>query len=411
MSGVKSRDPNESECYVQVTQHGALQAALQTLKERCQTLQKRISTLEDENLALRTTQTKTTGERGQGRSTTSMEVELLRHNVLELSRQKAQLAEQIAMIAGENRQLWGRLSQIVKDFPLASCMGERQVDSGDDGTNTIREPLVDPAGASPGTPAQNLIRSRTFTKNAPNPKLRARLPHSTMDEQLLNLEDVSLLNACEFLEKDGYNTGNELPSLGLTGSQSEELLEVALEANPDLRHYTDGLLAMQLEVTRQQLGLKSVLNQLQLKKELCRRCKHRQQQTTSAEKKPIMKDVTVEVTEGELVHVAERRPCASRTNGVHDQQPKPMETSGGMMDSSATDELPLGSRTLDLLQEKLRANSLDKMCPMCGKLYAAQAPFNDFQHHVESHFLEDGELGDLSLDRTYEYVSQTVGNF
>lgn len=65
---------------------------------------------------------------------------------------------------------------------------------------------------------------------------------------------------------------------------------------------------------------------------------------------------------------------------------------------------------INILQEKVKADTQDKMCPMCGKIYVKNIPFDEFQEHVEGHFIDDNEM-DLSLDRTYEYISQTVGNF
>lgn len=66
--------------------------------------------------------------------------------------------------------------------------------------------------------------------------------------------------------------------------------------------------------------------------------------------------------------------------------------------------------TIDILEQKRIADSLDKMCPMCGKVYASQTSFEQFQDHVESHFIDDSEL-DVSIDKNFEFISHTVGNF
>lgn len=65
---------------------------------------------------------------------------------------------------------------------------------------------------------------------------------------------------------------------------------------------------------------------------------------------------------------------------------------------------------IDILQEKRMADCLDKMCPMCGKIYSSTVTFEIFQEHVESHFIDDTEL-DMSVDKNFEFVSNTVGNF
>lgn len=65
---------------------------------------------------------------------------------------------------------------------------------------------------------------------------------------------------------------------------------------------------------------------------------------------------------------------------------------------------------MDILQQKRIADSIDKMCPMCGEVYTSVASFELFRDHVESHFIDDSEL-DMSVEKHYEFVSNTVGNF
>lgn len=65
---------------------------------------------------------------------------------------------------------------------------------------------------------------------------------------------------------------------------------------------------------------------------------------------------------------------------------------------------------IDISQQKRMADCMDKMCPMCGKIYSNSLSFEIFQDHVESHFIDDTEL-DLSVEKNYEFVSNTVGQF
>lgn len=71
---------------------------------------------------------------------------------------------------------------------------------------------------------------------------------------------------------------------------------------------------------------------------------------------------------------------------------------------------PEHANTIDIMEQKRRADSLDKMCPMCGKVYSSQTTFETFQDHVESHFIDDSEL-DVSIDKNFEFISNSVGNF
>ncbi|XP_058834795.1 protein spindle-F [Topomyia yanbarensis] len=377
--------------------HYALHVALQTMKDRCQTLQKRLSALEEENLSLRMSKTTIQStdaahcSESERRVSNQSELEVLREKVSELSRQKVQLMDHISMVAAENRQLWGRLSKLTKD---AQTLGEsvgRMKDS------SVPATVL---GAS-----QNLIRSKTFTKNAPNPKLRDRLPReggdggsSTSEEEInLDLEDVSLLNNCGFVDS---GAGGEM---GYLQQDGEDLLLFDVENNPDAKRCTEGLLDIQKELLRQQTVLKVALGKLQITRETCQSCKK-----CNTNSKPQMVDKTVEVgndlpkqTSTEDFPLPEIPKVAAAA----------METVPAVKLNAAAETEASTLKYVNLLQEKIKADALDKMCPMCGKIYVKNSPFDEFQEHVESHFIDtDNEL-DLSLDRTYEYISQTVGNF
>lgn len=70
----------------------------------------------------------------------------------------------------------------------------------------------------------------------------------------------------------------------------------------------------------------------------------------------------------------------------------------------------LCNERVDILQQKRIADSMDKMCPMCGEIYSSSSSFESFQDHVESHFIDDSEL-DMSVEKNFEFISSTVGNF
>uniref|UniRef100_A0A182QNB4 UBZ1-type domain-containing protein n=1 Tax=Anopheles farauti TaxID=69004 RepID=A0A182QNB4_9DIPT len=384
--------------------HQALQAALQTLKERCQTLQRRIATLEEENGTLRMMQTVRAPSNAIDQShekrilDQTHELEQLRTSVSELTHQKQQMAEQISIVGTENRQLWWRLSLIVKDH--AAHRDPLPPHDPSSPSGTVKALPVNHAG-------QNLIRSRTFTKHAPNPKLRERLPRDgSTDEELINLEDISLLHTCGFLEHTGEGVG--------TGDCD------APEANPYLSLCTELLLDTQQELALQQQLMKQIYKQL--KTELC----HRSVQPSRTEQKTLMKDVTVEVAESELLPVAEKRT----NHAQQPPQPAPRESTLVMakeatMARAREESTPPSSFAAAtgtgppvddrdsllclMLQEKLRTDEKQHVCPMCAQEYGPEATFDEFVHHVQEHFLNESD--DLSLDRTGEYLSQTVGNF
>lgn len=403
--------------------HYALQVALQTMKERCQNLQKRLNTLEEENLSLRMSHSSVHPARQiasssdelpvERRLSNQSELETLREKVSELSRQKVQLMDHISMVAAENRQLWSRLSKLTKDNQsLGGAIGR------------VKD-TVAAAAAVPGASgsAQNLIRSKTFTKNAPNPKLRDRLPReggdgsfSSEELNLTDLEDVSLFNKCGFID----NGAAGVIEMGFLQQDVDELLVLDLESNPDAKRCNEALLEIQKDLLRQQTVLKSALGKLQIRKDTCQSCRNRK-----SDAKPQMVDKIVEVgsdlpcsqpsaspapTIPPLLRAAtstEDLPLPDLPKGPAPSRPTTM-TMTPMTIASETEASTL--KYVNILQDKIKADALDKMCPMCGKIYVKNIPFDEFQEHVEAHFIDDTEL-DMSLDRTFEYISQTVGNF
>ncbi|PSN48691.1 hypothetical protein C0J52_13537 [Blattella germanica] len=106
-----------------VGSHYALQVALQTMKERCQHLQKRLGVVEQENLRLRIENRKL---RSDSNSTITPEdvsissselqskIDRLEEKVTEFNRTKSQLTHHLYMVTNENKQLWTRLSHLTQ---------------------------------------------------------------------------------------------------------------------------------------------------------------------------------------------------------------------------------------------------------------------------------------------------------
>lgn len=65
--------------------------------------------------------------------------------------------------------------------------------------------------------------------------------------------------------------------------------------------------------------------------------------------------------------------------------------------------------TIDILQQKKMADTMDKMCPMCAKIYTSNISFEVFQDHVEAHFIDDADL-DVS-EKCFEFIGSTIAPF
>lgn len=91
------------------------------------------------------------------------------------------------------------------------------------------------------------------------------------------------------------------------------------------------------------------------------------------------------------------------------------ESLGNEIKQNGHNVTPPPVQRINILQEKIKADAadaLEKTCPMCGKIYSSQVSFNAFREHVEMHFIDSLEVEvDNSVDRQFEFVSHTVGDF
>lgn len=142
----------------------AVHVALQTLKERCQSLQQRLSILEEENISLRIQCTRDE----PGNSLT--ELDKLKRRILEVTEQKTKLEDNFRLVANENKQLWSRLSKLLQ---VNKTLGSH--------LTKINESLNQHS-------KKGLIRSNTFTQSNGDAKRAV----AENDKISLELEDVSL---------------------------------------------------------------------------------------------------------------------------------------------------------------------------------------------------------------------------
>jgi hypothetical protein len=233
----KIMDFNQNDSKELLSNTLALNVALQTIKERCVHLQKRLYALESENSKLRLdniNNDKTTFVARKDNSLIS-ELEDLRAKNAELTLQKNQLTENLSMISTENKKLWGRLSQLTKDNSNAS---QSNVDS-DLAKGECNEPTKLQA---------NLIRSKTFTQNSPHQLLREKIAGNHIGPQN-ELEDISLLNDCGFATNSAAAV-----VIGNNDTETSENCDI------DTKSCTEGLLNIKRELLKQNSDLKVALS-------------------------------------------------------------------------------------------------------------------------------------------------------
>lgn len=196
----------------------ALNLALQTIKERCVHLQKRLFALESENSRLRLDTLNNDKKNDSQIDSSLSEIEELRAKNAELSLQKNQLTENLSMISTENRKLWKRLSQLTKE-------------GGDS-----PEP---PSTSKPLTNNINLIRSKTFTQNSPHQLLKDKLVGHQVGPD--DMEDISLLNDCGFSADKIHFDDNEA-------------------CDVDSKACSEGMISIKKELMKQNSDLKVALS-------------------------------------------------------------------------------------------------------------------------------------------------------
>lgn len=257
----------------------ALYVALQTMKDRCLSLQQRLTTVQEENLALRQ-QTQHQPPFAGGPA----DHQDLLAKVRELSHTKEQLNDRINMVASENRQLWSRLSQMTKATAAA--------------TTASTQPKPPNNNATLSSPNPNLIRSKTFTQNAPNPALRAKMQPEVQQSAIadLSLEEISLKVLNEMLDGKSElerlcGEMTTLPDPIVSSSSSnqrtanaygfgylndDETIDVVTttsgggvgddDVQLELKRCSDGMLEIRKEVLRQQSDIKVALSNLRKKR-------------------------------------------------------------------------------------------------------------------------------------------------
>lgn len=403
MSG-ESDSPSSTQASDTQTTNYALHVALQTMKERCQSLQQRLAVVEDENITLRMQVIVDSPKQGGPvPSNARNEIDDLSEKVGQLTRQKYQLTEHIAMVATENRQLWSRLSKLTKDNQNLGTSLDKMKES----VNTANN-------------SQNLIRSKTFTQNSPNPILRLKMnatdaTNATQKVDNFSLEEISLKVLNEFLEgkAEVEKKCNEIMtspttiknSFGFGYLNDEQTAETDLQY--DIRKCSDGMTDIKKELLRQQSDIKVALSSLRQRRsnfacifirflnkfsfclvlEVCPACKNHAKKPITADKKMETDDIITNRYDDQSLTLTTSKSSAAQLPG----KPEP-------------------TVHIDFLEQKRLADTVDKMCPMCAKVYSSSSTFDDFQDHVESHFIDDSEL-DGSIDRNFEIVSHAVGNF
>jgi len=346
---------SEKELTNTMASYYALQVALQTMKERCQQLQQRLSAVEDENLKLRIEKQRVTSTAAQEDS--KGEISALQEHVAQLTRQKSQLTHHIYMVATENKQLWTRLSRLTEaNHSLGS-----QLTKISDTLN--KHPLGESSKPNQSIQIMNSCE-RESDVNEQKDKDESLEEISLKIISSIIREKMELEQQCDQMSalQTGTLSVEDCDFGGALGDSHDQELQ-------DLRRVVENLRDTREQLTRHQAGLRATLQTLTTvikNGTACKKCK-------TSEK------------------------LGSRTAVNEDQ------SDGRQPNISTVTEPPIDPEDNRTVQGQ-EVEFEDRICPLCGRFFPRTAPFEEFHSHVLTHFSdEDAEFD--SIVYNYEMVN------
>lgn len=330
----------------------ALKLALQTMKERCQKLQKRLTCLEDENLQLRIERHSVPALVKKEPKT---ELSVLQKELEELNRQKSLLSHHIYMVSMENKNLWERLSKVTEENSIKD--------------NTLLA-LADSSN-------KNLLKPEKSLNIIETCQARGGREDSLEEISLKVLNSIKKNKSLTDVENDEEDD-NKLGELALRDCEFTLEMEEEEEAGLyeglmiEVKRVLDRLKSEKILLKQQQEGLKSAIDTVTKyfkEKQSCKNCV---------------------ILQEELEKEVDKRKSAETAaiNNNHEDE---------ILDSNLRPE-----PNFNIPKSKESAFE-DRICPLCTKFYPKSTPFDEFNEHVLSHFVEEPEQD--SLMSNYELIT------
>ncbi|XP_076758698.1 C2H2-type zinc binding domain-containing protein spindle-F isoform X1 [Xylocopa sonorina] len=327
----------------------ALLVAFKTMNERCQQLETRLATVEEENMCLRLECGKHESEAitKPNDSNEKTTVQTLKEKIEELKKQKSQLTHQVFMVAAENRQLWNRLTKLTR---TNKSLGSQ--------LTKISDTLKQHSPAQPSDIVSYSFRDVSNSAKEDNNQQNVLTTNNGKKEESLEEISLRLINSI-MLEKSDLeqqyaemvelqnSTDLDLRNIGFTYPEDSDTdLELFKQHDIRLSQMKDTLLA-------QQTKLKRALQNFRKKKGglMCNSCRMN----------------------------ANKKMCQASTQFNFNEN---IKEHGATQTSLQTPSLSLEKCT----------NSTDnidqdnRICPLCGSFYGKATTFQEFHEHVLSHF-------------------------
>ncbi|RZF35237.1 hypothetical protein LSTR_LSTR009361 [Laodelphax striatellus] len=349
--------------------HYAMQVALQTMKERCQLLQQRLSSVEEDNLRLRIECQNNNREKtdvSQHSNDNKYE-----EQITQLTREKSQLQNRISMVAKENTKLWTRLSKLTE---ANQSLGDHMTKISDTlnkhpiGESSILIDSSQRLQKDDSVDTEESLEEISLKIIDGIKKEKEELEQQCKQMAELKTEAGVSIGECEFALNGGA-AGAVVEGMegGAEEGVTDELRSLREKMRLDLAILKD-----------QQAELKAAIKRFGEKR--CRKCadrerKEKEDEENRAKNESRRSPLDMADLQRQLAEVAEPPVC--------DQ--------GGMPPEGTFEE---------------------RICPMCAHYYAADVPFDLFNEHVLAHFRDISEQDNEpdSIINRYEVLPEFIGN-
>lgn len=363
----------------------ALELALHTMRDRCLILQRRIHSLENDNMRLKLNGIKTNENYINSSIKIDEDGKKMFEKVAELTKQKSQLTHHVFMVTCENKNLWSRIASLTRQ-------------NKPNNTNLVSE-----RNEQPQKQNNRLLRSETFTHGAASQvtckddyseasleEISLKLINSFLQEKSDLVEQYEQMAELQALDDSKFN----LDSIGFTYYEDQNS-----ESLNHLKIHTDKMLQLKSEVLQQESELEKIINQLETiknKAHQCCDCKLKEVKQNKAGKMERLKES--DTTDSLTKWATPANSTSFTDNNI--ELPSP---------STITRKCSNGIITQPNMEHtsELQEAAVDKMCPMCGQ-YFKSVNFTEFQQHVMNHFV--GDLDPDSIIDSYELVINSVDN-
>ncbi|XP_075971755.1 C2H2-type zinc binding domain-containing protein spindle-F [Anticarsia gemmatalis] len=335
--------------------------ALHAMRDRCLLLQRRINTLETDNMRLKLDVVKAT-ECSPYIPIKEDEKLALHQKIAELNKQKSKLMHHVFMVQCENKNLWNK---------IASLKGPDKSTSKD----YTKQPLIRTNTYIHSTPKNSANYQEKYSESSLE-EISLKLINSYIQEKSQLVEQYEQMAQLQDIDDDMLN----VDSIGFTYME-----DPATDSLKEIRCQTEKLNNLKKELGQQENHLKLIISRVET----------------------VLRDGYKCPT------------CIANNAKIVTSEHKEIETSDSLanwatpVDSSTYNnnfsELNTSAYKKSILEESVKeVTDEPKICPMCGQTFHKEVAFSEFQAHVENHFLGDAEPD--SITDNYENLPSSFDN-